>query len=201
MSNPEQSEQQPPLDHILREGILQGKSASLTIISDSMSPLLRKGDRVHLRKFDPNQLQSGHIITFAYPHKPTNLITHRFAGLADINGEFRIVAWADRTLMFDLPIESKDVVGRVAKRSRNGRQLDLEHGRGAWLSNKLSRLATQELKWISRLNLFEDKLTDQAIAESDEVRRISKKKFSVRLLRRITYLWASLLASIVEILN
>lgn len=201
MPNLTESSQQPSLGNILRESILQGNTPSLTVISESMSPLLRSGDRVILQKLDRSLLQPGQIITFAYPQEPSRLVTHRLAGFAQIDGQSRIVSWADRTLMFDSPIEMNDIIGRVAWRTRNGQHLNLDNGRGAWLSNKLSNLATIELKWITKLDLVADELNEQSIADSDELRKKGKSNNSVRLLRRITYYWASILSWIVEFLT
>jgi len=198
MPNHRESNEQPSLGDILKEGILEGKNPSLTVISDSMSPLLKCGDLVGLQQFDRTQLNPGHIVTYTYPHMPLELFTHRVAGISHIDDKTKLITWADRTLMFDFPIEFDDVVGRVIWRKRNGRLLDLDSGRGAWLSDKLSKLATSELKRITKLNIDKDHLSVEGIARSDELRRKGKSIYSVRLLRRIIFVWATLLASIVE---
>lgn len=200
MANNTEANEQPPLGDLLKEGLVQGKTPSLTLISDSMAPLLQRGDRVGLQEISLNQLSPGHIITFVYPHRTAQLVTHRMAGIAQIDGKTKLITWADRTLMFDLPIDKDDVIGRVVWRTRNNRRLNLDGGRGAWLSNKLSKLATRELKRITRLHLGEDNLSEQAISRSEELRRENKSLVRVRILRRINFMWARILAAIVEIL-
>ncbi|MDX1413478.1 MAG: signal peptidase I [Candidatus Promineifilaceae bacterium] len=200
MSSPNRTEPPPSLGSILRHSISRGNSPHLSVISDSMSPLLRAGDTVKLAKLDPSHLRRGTIITFDYPSEPVTLITHRYAGQLHSNGQKRLITWADRTLMFDSPIELSSMIGCVVSRTRNDQELNIQHGKGAWLSKKLSKLATRELKWITKLDLVQDQLTEKVIANSDEKRRRSKTKIGVRLLRRANYAWALLLTKFVEFL-
>jgi hypothetical protein len=196
----QESGKMPSLGDILKESIDQGKTPSLTVISDSMAPLLQRDDIVGLQEIDRSQLNNGHIITFVYPHKPEDIITHRIAGTTQIDGQTKLITWADRTLMFDFPVEMNDVIGQVVWRKRNGRLLLLDRGQGAWLSNKLSKLATRELMRITRLNLYKDELNVETIARSDDLRKKGKSVLAVRIYRRLNSWWAKLLATLVSII-
>ncbi|NCF65610.1 MAG: S24 family peptidase [Anaerolineaceae bacterium] len=50
------------LADLLKESIQQGTTPSLTVVGDSMSPLLRSGDQVGLQIAVLSQLQAGQII-------------------------------------------------------------------------------------------------------------------------------------------
>ena len=198
MSNPLESNNLPSLGELLKESLREGKTPILTVISNSMAPLLQRGDQVGLQAIDLTQLESGHIVTFSHHHQPGEMITHRIAGIAQVEGKTKLITWADRTLMFDPPIEIDDVIGRVIWRIRKGHRILLDQGRGLWLSNKLSKLATTEVMWITKLNIYNDDLSLEAIARSDILRVHGKKVLWVRIYRRINSIWAKTLTALVN---
>lgn len=188
----------PSLGKILKEGINNGQTPSLTVSSNSMSPLLRKGDRIGLQKIELDELNPGQIITFAYPEQPEDFITHRFAGTAQSGEKTKIITWADRTLMFDLPIEKNDIIGRVTWRLRKGRKIFMEHGRGAWISTRLYKLAKSELNYLTKLDLENTPLSQKALRDAEELRREGKTKTIVRVLRRFNNWWANFLVFLID---
>ena len=137
------------LVQMLRESIQQGITPSLTVISDSMSPLLRQGDKVGLRKLPPEQAEPGQIITFSKPHEGQSLITHRIAGVVLDNGEEKLATFGDRSLLLDTPVNLEDVVGLVIWRQRGNHAINLMSGPGARLNKKLANRANKNLKMAS----------------------------------------------------
>lgn len=186
------------LADMLKESIQQGTTPSLTVVSNSMSPLLRPGDQVGLQIVVLAQLCRGHIVTFSNPRDPADLVTHRVVGTFPDEEASKIITFGDRMLMFDMPISMDDVVGRVIWRCRNGRVLDLDSGKGAWLSKKLAQQAMLLLQRISGMPLDDDELELETIDKSNALYRQKGRKLSARLLRRANYLWASILASYVD---
>ncbi len=186
------------LADMLKESLQQGITPSLTISSNSMSPLLRSGDRVGLQLLDPAAAQPGQIITFSNSTDPDDLITHRVAGTALENGEAKIATYGDRTLLFDNPVAHEDVLGIVIWRRRHGRLLNLMSGQGAGLSEKLTLRARESLKRATGLQTDIHELDSVTINKSNQLCLRYRKKMSVRILSRANYLWASLLTLFVE---
>ena len=187
------------LAEMLRESIKQGTTPSLAVTSNSMSPLLRSGDHVGLQELVPSKAQPGQIITFSNTGQD-DLITHRIAGIVLENGEAKIATLGDRTLLFDVPVAPEDVVGQVIWRRRNGRTLNLMSGRGAWLSGKLEYQAREELRRATGLRLGNNELDSESINRSNGMCRRYRKNLGARILWRINYLWASMLAITAEYL-
>lgn len=186
------------LADMLKESIRQGTTPSLTVTSNSMSPLLRAGDQVGLQQLLPSDAQPGQIITFADSANPGDLITHRMAGTSMANGEVRFATYGDRSLLFDCPVAPEDVVGVVIWRQRNGRILDLKDGQGAWLNKKLAEHSREGLRRASGLQPGNQELDKETVSRSNEQCHRNRKKASVRLLGRVNYLWASTLTLFTE---
>src|SRR5690606_29804239 len=116
----------------LRASLGQGRMPFLEITSDSMTPLLRRGDQVGLAATAPEQLQRGDIVTFL---ENEHLTTHRYWG--QMAG--RLLSRADRSGAFDRPWLPQALVGRVVVRRRAGAGLWLDAGAGRQLNRLLFR--------------------------------------------------------------
>lgn len=114
----------------LRVSLGQGRMPFLEITSDSMTPLLRRGDQVGLAPVRPELLQRGDIVTFV---ENEHLTTHRYWG--QMAG--RLLSRADRSGAFDRPWQPQALVGRVVVRRRTGAGLWLDTGRGQQLNRLL----------------------------------------------------------------
>ena len=114
-------EEQSIVAEMLRESLQYGASPSLTVVSNSMSPLLRSGDQVVLSSVGPRQIEAGQTITFVTADDRRILITHRVAGSVAGNGNSTVSTFGDRSLLFDPPVAVEDVIGQVVCRRRNGR--------------------------------------------------------------------------------
>lgn len=127
----------------LRASMGQGRSPFLEITSDSMTPLLRRGDQVGLAAAQPEQLQRGDIVTFV---EDGHLTTHRYWG--ELAG--RLLSRSDRSGAFDRPWPPQALVGRVVVRRRAGASFSLDTGAGRQLNRFLYRwsVAGQRLSML-----------------------------------------------------
>lgn len=99
----------------------------LEVSSNSMAPLLRRGDSVGLAMALPQQLQHGDLITFV---ENGHFTTHRYWG----NTAEQMLTRGDRSATFDQPWTAASLVGRVVVRRRGSRSLLLDSGPGGRLS-------------------------------------------------------------------
>jgi hypothetical protein len=124
----------------LRASMKQGRMPFLEVSSNSMAPLLRRGDRVGLVPAQRPQLRLGDVVTYL---DNGHLTTHRFWGEA----AQQMVSRGDRSSAFDPPWAPDALLGRVVMRRRADRTLALDSGPGERLSRRLYMLA----RWESRL--------------------------------------------------
>lgn len=189
------------LADLLREAMREGKFPFLTVVSNSMSPLIRRGDQIQLAPATAEQLQPGDIIVFT---GPANLITHRYWGCLSDRGEARLVTRGDRPQHFDRPIAPAALVGLVIGRRRKRHLLNLAEGAGKWLNNHLANLARLEIR------LFAGSLVEPASEPNAQPLVFpaplqaqlppaggrlsgSRSHLLVRLIRRFLYSWAIIL--------
>ncbi len=127
----------------LRQTLRQGQTAVLVVSSNSMAPLLWRGDEVVLTAVAPPYPQPGAIFTYV---SGAELITHRCVDQVDGGWRLR----GDRSAQFDPPVAPAQLLGRVCGRRRNGRFLSLDGGLGGWLNGRLAQLAQWEGRWLLR---------------------------------------------------
>lgn len=166
---------------LLRQALAEGNQPRLTITSNSMAPLLRRGDVVRLAPSDVASLRPGDVIVL---ETPENLLTHRYWGNIAHGRGVRLITRGDRPLGFDRPSTAQDLVGRVIARHRGERELLFTGGRGERLNQRLARLAARESRWFGA--------TPPASAEDSCVPPALTMPH--RLLRRLLFLWARFLA-------
>ncbi len=165
------------LTELIRQSLNQGKTAVLTVTSNSMSPLLRSGDQVLLQRTPLAQLRAGDVVTIT---AVADLLTHRFWGVAEENGAITLRTRGDRPLLDDPARSTADLLGRITARRRQGRELSLEKGVGKWLNRHLAFLSAAEWRWLGgRL-------------------RPGKPPLPLRLVRRAVYVWACVMTAVVE---
>ena len=98
------------LADLLRQAMKEGKSPFVTVVSNSMSPLIRRGDQIRIGPTTAEKLQPGDIIVYS---GPANLITHRFWGFLSEKDTTQLVTKGDRPQHFDPPFIQTDLVGQV----------------------------------------------------------------------------------------
>lgn len=182
------------LAEMLREAMAQGKLPFVTVISNSMSPLFRRGDQVQLAPATAERLRPGDIIVIA---GPANLITHRYWGYLRHDGQTQLIMRGDRPQHFDRPVAASSLVGQVVARRRKGRLLTLNSGAGKWLNHLLVWLARLEIR------LFAQPVASISPAEihlpTAGGRLSLANNWSVRLIRRFLYGWAIILTMTIHL--
>jgi hypothetical protein len=179
---------------MLQRSLAQGQKPYLQIRSGSMAPLLRPGDEIQLEPLSLERLQPGDLITLAGPGA---LLTHRFWGLLEREGQPYLLTRGDRTLAFDPPHPAGALLGRVTGRRRANRLLSLERGSGRWLHRRLVRAAALDISLFvplaegSRPPLPRSRF-------SGTFRRKEGRSLQVRLLRRLLWSWTVLLTALAD---
>lgn len=182
------------LADLLRQAMNEGKKPFLTVISNSMSPLIRRGDQIQIEQATAENLHPGDIILFL---GPANLITHRYWGNLSHENQAHLVTKGDRPQHFDQPFKPANLIGQVIGRRRNKRFLNLSNGRGGWLNRHLANLAKFEIR------LFSKPLRPTSPAQTDLPQisgRFSNNSngFFIRIFRRISYSWAIILTLLIS---
>jgi hypothetical protein len=106
-----------------------------------MLPLLRRGDRIQLAGVKVDELRRGDIVVI---EAQVDLLVHRYWGSRHEDGVPFLLTRGDRLFHFDPRFPATDLVGRVTKRQRQNRQLDLTRGAGRWLNQRLANIAVLE---------------------------------------------------------
>lgn len=105
----------------------------LTVISDSMQPLLRTGDVVVAEPLEPSAVQIGDVIVV---RRGAELITHRLLAIDPqgwwLRGDDAI--WSDET------VRPEAVIGRVIFIERATHPIDLRQPIGLELNRRLTRI-------------------------------------------------------------
>jgi signal peptidase I len=185
------------LADLLREALKEGKSPYLTVISNSMSPLIRRGDQIQLAPTTSDELKPGDIIVY---QGPANLITHRYWGFLSENGRRQLVTRGDRPQHFDTPITPASLIGRVTARRRKKQLLNLAGGIGKWLNHHLAKLAQLEIRLFSS-SLTTSDLTSTHLPSSGGRLSTSNNNLLVRFIRRILYSWAIILTLLISLFS
>ena len=126
-----------PVISLVQRTLQDGRQITLTVSSNSMSPLIRRGDQVIVVAL-ARPLQPGDIIT---TQTDAGLLTHRFCGYVAGEEPPLLITRGDKPIIFDPPAAAANVLGQVIMVQRHGRWLHLYQGRGRWLNRHLSWLA------------------------------------------------------------
>jgi signal peptidase I len=185
------------LADLLREAMRKGKLPFLTVVSNSMSPLIRRGDQIQIAPKTAEQLQPGDIIVYK---GPANLITHRFWGFLSEKEQTRLVTRGDRPQHFDSPIAPANLVGQVIGRRRKQHFLDLAVGRGKWLNNHLANLARLEIRLFAKPISLSPSSQVQLPKSGGHLSN-SPNNLLIRFIRRFLYSWAIILTLIISTIS
>lgn len=128
-----------PLAEIVRRSLDEGQQPYFQITSDSMSPLIRKGDDVQISHQGVDQMTVGDIVVVA---DDTGLLTHRLWLVYSIHGIPHVLLRGDRLQAYDLPYQASQIIGQVIARRRGHQMLDLTGGIGRVLNSWLFRFAS-----------------------------------------------------------
>jgi signal peptidase I len=167
---------------LLRHSLKAGKQPYVTVASNSMLPLLRRGDQIQLTDVPPEELQPGDIIVLG---APAELIVHRFWGLHRRDGAPGLLTKGDHLIHFDPSVPAAALIGRVIRRQREDRQLNLTDGIGRWLNQRLASVIALELRLLR-------KTPDSMNAEdqqSHDIRKVDSpgRRLAARLTHSLLY--------------
>jgi hypothetical protein len=118
----------------------------LTVISDSMRPVLRTGDTVRVQPIDPAAIRVDEIVVV---RRGADLITHR---LIDSDGDHWITR-GDNAIFADAPIVQAACLGRVIAIENASRSIDLAQPRWVQLNHRLGRLGRAQRRIQQALHL------------------------------------------------
>lgn len=183
---------------LLRESLAGGQTPFLTIKSDSMAPLLVKGDRIRVKGIERRELRPGDIVVKA---GDVELLTHRYWRTIAVDSRPFLVTRGDRPLTFDQPWPAERLLGRVDRRRRGRRFLDLDNGLGGWLNRHLAQLARLEMRLTRRWLPVTAVRPDLAAAGLPSHSSVARLSLPLRLLRRLVRTWAWLLVQLVTLIT
>lgn len=170
----------------LRYSVQQGQQPFVTITSNSMAPLLRRGDQVQVEGVAWQALQPGDVVLV---QAAVDLLTHRYWGNVPQEQTVWLLLRGDRPLAFDAPLPASNLIGRVISRRRQHRLLDLQHGAGRWLNRHLAHLSRSEI------HLFD--LVPANLPPGPTAAWLRRRPWAARAIRRLIYVWAALLARLI----
>ncbi|MCI0396967.1 MAG: signal peptidase I [Chloroflexi bacterium] len=179
------------LAELLRETMARGQLPFLTIASNSMAPLVRRGDQIGIAPARPEELQPGDVIVVMGQGE---LVTHRYWGCLEQNGRRRLVTRGDRQRHFDRPVAEASLVGRVVARRRQNRLLSLSEGPGRRLNHSLAGLARLDIRLFSAPVYNEGQDNWPSLMAGGRFAAQGLPNLPTRLVRRLLYGWAALLA-------
>lgn len=169
----------PLLADLLRQSLQQGQAPQLEVTSNSMAPLLRRGDKVILEAVTPEQLTRGDVITLV---SPKVIMTHRYWGTTSGQASIRLLTRGDRPLVLDEPWPLEAIIGRMVGRCRQEKDLRLTSGAGRWLNRHLYWLAEKEFQWWG----------NRAVGTV-----ATRRTMLQRGVRGMIYVWATIITDIV----
>lgn len=170
----------------LRYSVQQGQQPFVTITSNSMAPLLRRGDLVQVEDVAWQALQPGDVVLV---QAAVDLLTHRYWGSVPQEQTAWLLLRGDRPLAFDAPLPASSLIGRVICRRRQHRLLNLQHGAGRWLNRHLAHLSRSEIRLFG---IAAANLPPAPIAAW-----LRRRPWAARAIRRLIYVWAALLARLI----
>lgn len=127
LSKKDENRIQKTLDIEISQALISKKSSSwIKIISWSMSPLIKKGDKLLVKKTNPSLLKKGEIICFKHNNF---LVVHR---IYDISKGFKrnlvFITKPDSNVAPLISVFSKDVIGKAIVLQRRLKRFNLESG-------------------------------------------------------------------------
>jgi signal peptidase I len=181
------------LAELLQYGLEAGKLPYVTVTSNSMAPLLKAGDQVAIERVSAEELRPGDLIMV---ETTAELLTHRYWQGWEQNGQHYLLTRGDRLIQFDSPWPTGRLIGRVVARRRGLRYLELDNSTGEWLNQRLMGIIRLEMKLLTGRPAIADYQTQLLRLHASN----GRPYLWVRLLRRLLWLWAELLAAAVGLL-
>ena len=112
------------------------------VVSDSMSPAIRRGDQVLVEKTSSDKVRFGDIIVFK---RNGTLTTHRVIGKYEFGGECYFREKGDAGLQSSL-VPARDIIGRVVVVRNPSKSLTVISGSGRLLQLNLACISYTSLQ-------------------------------------------------------
>jgi signal peptidase len=129
-----------------------GTCFRLEVISGSMQPFLRPGDRVAVQHAAPKDLQIGDLVV---ARRQGEFITHRLVRI----GKNEYYTKGDRSRYLDPPLSKDNMIGRVIEIDRPGRIVDLQTSYWGMMNALLGRINW----WEANLFVFLRKVRNRVL--------------------------------------
>ncbi len=141
---PQQSTpQESAIASLYIQAVRQGQSLWFQVASNSMTPMFRVGDEVHIEPARANEIRPGEIAAF---ETANGLMIHRIICCQETGETVRLLQMADIELHASW-VEEQAVVGRVITIRRQARQTDLRHPIVQWCGKVTAQLRYQSYIW------------------------------------------------------
>ena len=125
---------------IIRSGLHDGKTPHITVISNSMAPLLRRGDTISVTNCLASKLEPGDIILL---QAHDSFVTHRYRGVVPNTDGLMLITRGDRSIRFD-PLWPATALVDASRVVNAHHILAFETGVGSYLNRHLAFVATAE---------------------------------------------------------
>jgi len=133
-------------------------SVCLRVLGGSMTPWIRSGDLVFIKRFDFERVSTGDVILF---ERDDRFFVHRIIGrahnLSARKGVAQLVTKGDALDGVDAPVSAAEFLGRATRIHRGHRHIDLESftqvlfGRALALFSRMSPLVYRPICFAKRV--------------------------------------------------
>lgn len=161
----------PEAARLLLQAINSNQRPFIGVRSDSMAPILRRGDQIQLGPVAGEGPDLGDIIVLG---SLDDLLAHRYWGQIVLAGETYLLTRGDRLPYYDTPVPESQLRALVVGRRRSGRFLPLDHGKGAWLNRNLAQLARLEAQLL-QLSIPDTTTNSGSVANIGNGRRFIRR--------------------------
>ena len=110
------------------QALREGQSLWFRVASNSMFPLLRKGDEVFIQPAQACEIRPGEIAAF---ETTSGLVIHRIISIQHTPTGMRLLQMSDVELLASW-VKAEAIVGRVVTIRRASRQIDLQASIAKW---------------------------------------------------------------------
>jgi signal peptidase I len=129
------------LSEISRKIRSQG-SVCLRVLGGSMTPWIRSGDLVFIKRYDFERVSAGDVILF---ERDGRFFVHRMIGRAQTiqssEKVARLISKGDALDGLDAPVSTEEFLGRATRIHRGHRHIDLESFNRTFLGRILARVS------------------------------------------------------------
>lgn len=167
----------PVLNELWEKLLIEHKTCWASVVSNSMSPLIKQGYQVLVEKAPPDVLRFGDIVVF---RRHGNLMTHRILGQREFDWARCFLEKGDANLRSSL-VPGKNIVGRVVVIRNSSKTFKTISGSGRLLQLTLACISYSSLRLLATLDHFS--IHGRSLASNHRFIMFYDRSFS--LLRRI----------------